>query len=158
MNRISSSILLFLSIFIYISSAFAKPEGKVYSLETTLLMTQQTEDFYTVQLYASYHVQAARRFAKALTEAQNIVIIAVAQGHRSLYKVIDGQFTSYQLAQRYLTNAGNILREYQPWVTQIKNDFSVIPIQLVNNKKPITHPLHQALQAENFNISKPGYT
>lgn len=121
MNRISSTILLFLSIFIYIPSIFAKPIGKVHSLEMTLLMTQQTKSFYTVQLYASHHIQAARRFAKALIKTKNVAIIAVTQDRSSLYKVIDGQFASYHLAQQYLTNSGNSLWQYQPWITQIKN-------------------------------------
>ena len=135
MNRLTSSVLLFLSILIYISAALAKPVDKAYSLETTLLTTEQTAVFYTVQLYASYHLQAATRFAKALTQSKAVAIIAVKQNHQLLYKVIDGRFATYQQAHHYLTNAAKSLRRFQPWVTQIKNNFEVTPIQTPVNKK-----------------------
>ena len=129
MNRIITRVLWCVAILIYIPVALASPIDKAESLETTLFTTEQTQAFYTVQLFASHQRQTAIKFANALTPLQNVVVIAVTQNHNTLYKVIDGQFSSYRQAQHYLSHHRNTLHPFRPWIAHINTDFQVILVQ-----------------------------
>ena len=155
MKKIILIIFLCLLIFIDLPLASAKPIVNTGSLERVLLMMQQVRAFYTIQLYASYSVQSARRFATTLLQQQTVAMISIRQAGKTLYKVIDGRFTSYQQAHYYLNSPGRGLHQYHPWIAKITTDFGIVPLHPMQQTAALIIPARATFKLEKANIRHP---